>query len=643
MPGIHEFTKRVADGAQKPWLRPLQPALRPPRTVLIRTLEGHSDWVESLAVSGDRRRAISASRDGTLRVWDVDRGRLLRNFDGHCGLVYGVAISRNGERAISASADKTLKFWEVETGRELCTLRGHAGWVADVAMDAEGTRAISMPADEEMLKVWDLKIGRELHALKDSRAVSIAISANGRFGASVSADGTLRVWDLSNGLELRSIPTNHSKAVRSVAMTADGGLAVSGSYDGTLKLWDLKSGSEMRALQGHSEPVRGVAVSADGRVAVSASQDRTLKVWDLVTGQERLALVGHESSVNAVAMTPDGELAVSASDDATLKVWNLAVGSDRDTAVSQSPGLELLAASPNGRLIVSASRIGTDDYQYSLKVWDLQGGKEPRAFKGLPRVKSVVIDTGEHRAMLACAPATLKVLDLETGQELLSLDGAALAADDFDGTAVTADGRMAVSASIECDNWAAGAEYDFRLGSDFTLKVWDIASGVVLRSLIGHRGWIYGVAVSADGRRAMSASTDETLRVWELQSGRELHCLKGDANRVTSIVLNSDGRRAISRSKDGHLNIWDVEEGRQLYSLKRSALSLAISPDGQLAASTLGRSIELWETKCGRLIAAFTCDWVTRCCAFINNHDLVVGDAGGHVHFLRLEKPKPKP
>jgi hypothetical protein len=66
-------------------------------------------------------------------------------------------------------------------------------------------------------------------------------------------------------------------------------------------------------------------------------------------------------------------------------------------------------------------------------------------------------------------------------------------------------------------------------------------------------------------------------------------------------------------------------------------LASAISPHGWLAASTFDRSIEVWETKCGRRMAAFSCDAVTLSCAFINNHDLAVGDAGGHVHFLRLE------
>src|ERR1700685_908373 len=193
LPAINGFTERLSHGAKNFWLRPMQPALRPPRTPLVRTLEGHTGWIESLALSGDGRRAISGSRDGTLKVWDVDKGRLLCDLAGHRGRVYGVAISQNGERAISASADKTLRLWEVETARELCILCGHSGWVADVAIDAEGTLAISMPADEETLKVWNLEIGRELLTLKELHAVSIAMSANRRFGVSVSADAILKV------------------------------------------------------------------------------------------------------------------------------------------------------------------------------------------------------------------------------------------------------------------------------------------------------------------------------------------------------------------------------------------------------------------------------------------------------------------
>ena len=68
--------------------------------------------------------------------------------------------------------------------------------------------------------------------------------------------------------------------------------------------------------------------------------------------------------------------------------------------------------------------------------------------------------------------------------------------------AVTPDGRQAISAS-----------------GDSTLKVWDLASGAEVRTLQGHTDTVYGVAVTPDGRQAVSASDDSTLKVWDLASG----------------------------------------------------------------------------------------------------------------------------
>src|SRR5207302_10535880 len=122
---IRRFAARVVEGAPTPWLRLLKAALHPPGTPLIRTLEGHSSWVTGVAVSADGRRAVSASGDNTLKVWDVETGRELGTLQVGCGSVRGVAVSADGRRAVSASDDETPKVWDVETGREFRTLPGH--------------------------------------------------------------------------------------------------------------------------------------------------------------------------------------------------------------------------------------------------------------------------------------------------------------------------------------------------------------------------------------------------------------------------------------------------------------------------------------------------------------------------------------
>ena len=97
--------------------------------------------------------------------------------------------------------------------------------------------------------------------------------------------------------------------------------------------------------------------------------------------------------------------------------------------------------------------------------------------------------------------------------------------------AVTPDGRHAVSAS-----------------DDNTLKVWDLESGSELHTLAGHSGAVYGVAVSADGRRAVSASRDNTLKVWDLETGQELRTLAGHSGWVMAVAVTPDGQRAVSAS-----------------------------------------------------------------------------------------------
>ena len=78
-----------------------------------------------MAISADGRRAVSASWDQMLKVWEVDSGRELRTLIGHSDAVTGAAMTADGRRAVSASADQTLKVWEVASERELCTLGGH--------------------------------------------------------------------------------------------------------------------------------------------------------------------------------------------------------------------------------------------------------------------------------------------------------------------------------------------------------------------------------------------------------------------------------------------------------------------------------------------------------------------------------------
>jgi small GTP-binding protein len=94
--------------------------------------------------------------------------------------------------------------------------------------------------------------------------------------------------------------------------------------------------------------------------------------------------------------------------------------------------------------------------------------------------------------------------------------------------------------------------------ADKTLRVWDLESRRTVATLEGHTGSVYGVAVSPDGRRAVSASGDGTLRVWDLESGRSIATFSGHIGIVIGVAVSPDGLRAVSASADKTLRVWDL-------------------------------------------------------------------------------------
>jgi WD40 repeat protein len=86
---------------------------------MLATLEGHTYGVVAVTVTPDGLRAVSASGDHTLKVWDLVTGKILATLEGHTSYIMTVAVTPDGQRAVSGSDDSTLKVWDLVTWREL--------------------------------------------------------------------------------------------------------------------------------------------------------------------------------------------------------------------------------------------------------------------------------------------------------------------------------------------------------------------------------------------------------------------------------------------------------------------------------------------------------------------------------------------
>jgi WD40 repeat protein len=217
--------------------------------VLDKTLKGHRGAVFQVNFSLDGQQIVSCSADDTVKLWQAN-GKLTKTIKGEMGGIFGVSFMPEGKVMAIAGADGTIKLLYLD-GICLNTLLGHQDWVYSVNFHPNGKKLLSGSRDGTVKlwtknKVWGRKSEAKTLTGHENGAIDACFHPQEDLVASAGADGMVNISRLDGSL-VHQLSAHHH-LVYSVNFSPDGKFLATSSEDGTVKLWQVKKFRLMKSF-----------------------------------------------------------------------------------------------------------------------------------------------------------------------------------------------------------------------------------------------------------------------------------------------------------------------------------------------------------------------------------------------------------
>jgi WD40 repeat protein len=516
----------------------------------LRAFIGHAEPVYDTAFSPDGQTMISISLS-KLILWDMANGNQLHTFTGEIGDGHSVAFSPDGQTVISSTGNELI-LWDVASGQQLHSFLGHTNTIWDIAFSPDGKTVLSSSMDETLI-LWDVASGNQLRAFTEhTEAVyTMAFSPDGQMVLSGSGDGAIIFWEVATGNALQKL-LGHTAAIWDLTFSPDGKTAISASNDQSLIFWDMTSGEEISHWRGNeNSTLSNVIFSPNGTLAISTGcrlnesgwcNQGEIILWDIAK-EKQLNIF---SPAGTAAFSPDGDTIAYNSGNKVF-LWDITLGEQLGEFLTDMEPVTV-EFSLDGQTIFSL-------YSDRMIFIDIASGVQTQYPLGLPDYEHLAISTNGQMVLSSSILAgQLLSWDVASGEVILIISGHT---DRILDVAISPDGQTALSAS-----------------ADKTLILWNLETGEAIRTFSGHTFVVNTIAFSPDGQTVLSGSCRQEKRatecvqgeiiLWDVKTGEILHTFIGHTDRVSSVAFSPDGQSALSVSPDNTAILWRIDSPEEI-------------------------------------------------------------------------------
>jgi len=295
-------------------------------------------------------------------------------------------------------------------------LKGHDGLIHSVAFSNDG-KFLATASVDGTVKIWDFPAGKERQVLKGSTPGSpincVAFNKDGTIVATGSLDEAIRFWNPKDGKTVKEFKNAHKGGVQSVVFSPDGSLLASGGGDNAVKLWDVKEAKELKNLGAHKSTVYNVAFNADGTELASCGNDGVIKIWD-VKGQKEIKSMMVDLPKRVI---PKEEKKDDKKKDEKDKKDKKDAKKKKEIKKEEPKELRdafhAVAFTPDGTQVMSA---GADKF---LRYWSLADGKETKKIGPTKDwIFGLAVSRDGKNVATAGYGGSLHVYDIASGKEV---------------------------------------------------------------------------------------------------------------------------------------------------------------------------------------------------------------------------------
>lgn len=597
----------------------------------------HDDAPEVFYWSDSERYLLTRDANGTIRIWDVYRGKLLLSKE-HLipsktvGWWPYVEWSKDESRILTAGQDGNVVVWNATNGETLLVLK-HPSPVHQGIWSQDEQRILTY-AEDGGVRIWDGKTGALIHTLSGTMQIrALRWLANDQHIMVLAGEDVI-IWDTITGEEVMRL--SHKNRVGEAYMNVDESrMLVSGynsvAHTGELTLWDVEMGTKLMSLSFNADTGEGIMTSfsmwnKDTSIFLTYSDVGKVQLWDTRTGSLITSVTVSDAVIYKAVWTSDEQKLVVASGDGAVRIIPLNKQNTRIPQFSSDAAIrKIVFHERSGRVLI-------ENQAGRLEFWDINSGKKSSSVLGSEIYINEYIWSNDGKYVMGIeSPGSgnrVIIWNAETGEQI----------DDFEnvyGTLVKDMWEIQPEVKFNLIQqlmqpghpnltlphldqysprqivWRRDAKQFAAVGVDGLVYVFDVESGDVLFWLQHPDSErIKQVVWSPKEEHIATIGEYQTIRVWDAVTGTLQHTFVHQ--NVQELAWSPDGSRILARGKDNFVRLWDLINDNRVLAVqhKGNVYGFSWSPDSSTVVSWSwlpegGESdIIMWDANTGHALFA---------------------------------------